>query len=255
MKLWCQKWRFLLRKSYDPSRILLGDFLHILATLSQPEGIPWSISSLIHQSSGFFHGYLFYNAWREQSHKIGETLPGFTNSTDFMVMGMAISASMVLFHWRTIDHCLISSGCWMLHFILRPDEHLGATILQVTLQQDWSTLGMRYGQQGDITSIFINVGHNGITNRELDMFALRKIQLERWWVFSNFVMCEMAGQCHGSAMELISTWLIQVADNICNKYTAFDVCWHNYTITSYLLWNSPSKVILLVHHTIIWQTC
>ena len=77
----------------------------------------------------------------------------------------------------TIDHCLISSGCWMLHFILQPDAHLGATILQVTLHQDWSTLGMRYGQQGDITSIFINVGHNGITNRELDMFALRKIQL------------------------------------------------------------------------------
>ena len=180
MKLWCQKSRLLLRKAYDPSRILLGDFLHILATLSQPEGIPWSISSLIHQSSGFFHRYLFYNAWREQSHKIGETLPGFTNSTAFMVMGMAIYASMVLFHWRTIDHCLISSGCWMLHVILRPDEHLGATILQVTLQQDWSTLGMRYGQQGDITSIFINAGHNGITNRELDMFALRKIQLERW---------------------------------------------------------------------------
>ena len=93
----------------------------------------------------------------------------------------------------------------MLHFILQPDAHLGATVLQVTLHQDWSTLGMRYGQQGDITSIFINVGHNGITNRELDMLALRKIQLERWWVFSNFVMCEMAGQCHGSAMELMST--------------------------------------------------
>ena len=166
-----------------------------------------------------------------------------------------ISASMVLFHWRTIDHCLISSGCWMLHFILRPGAHLGATILQVTLQQDWPTLGMRYGQQGDITSIFTNVGHNGIINRELDMFTLRKIQLKRWWVFSNFVMCEMAGQCHGSAMELISTRLIQVADNICNKYTAFDVCWHNYTITSYLLWNSPSKVILHVHRTVIWQTC
>ena len=87
-------------------------------------------------------------------------------------------------------------------------------------------MGMRCGQQGDVTSILINVGHTGITNRELDMFALRKIQLERWCVFSNFVMCEMADQCHGSAMERISTWLIQVADNICSKYTAFDVCWH-----------------------------
>ena len=175
MKLWCQKWRLLLRKTYDPSRILL-DFLHILATLSQPEGIPWSIStSLIHQSSGFFDGYLFYNAWMGQSHKIGETFPGFTKSTASMVMGMAISASMVLFYWRTIDHWLISFGCWMLHFILRPDANRGATILQVTLHQDWSTVGMRYGQQGDITSIFINVGHNGITNRELDIFALRKI--------------------------------------------------------------------------------
>ena len=139
----------------------------------------------------------------------------------------------------------------LLHFILWPDAYLEATILQITHHQDGSTLGMRYGQQGDVTSIF-NVGHNGITNREPDMFAIRKIQLERWWVFSNFVMCEMAGQCHGSAMELISTWLIQVAHNICSKYTAFDVCLHNYTITSYLLWNSPSKVILHVHHTIKW---
>ena len=89
MKLWCQKWRLLLRKTYNPSRILLGDFLYILATLSQPEGIPWCTSSLIHRSSGFFHGYLFYNAWRGQSHKIGETLPGFTNSTAFMVIDMA----------------------------------------------------------------------------------------------------------------------------------------------------------------------
>ena len=87
MKLWCQKWRLLLRKTYDPSWIMLGDFLHILATLSQPEGIPWSTSSLIHQS-GFFCRYLFYNAWRGQSHKIGEILPGFTISTAFMVMGM-----------------------------------------------------------------------------------------------------------------------------------------------------------------------
>ena len=48
-----------------------------------------------------------------------------------------ISASVVLFHWRfpTINHCLISSGCWMVQFILRPGAHLGATILQVTLHQ------------------------------------------------------------------------------------------------------------------------
>ena len=181
-----------------------------------------------------------------------------------------ISASMVLFHWRLgiPNYWSLFDILWLLnvreeprvgdmflsvllHFLLWPDAHLGDAILQITLHQDWSTRGMRYGQQGDVTSKLINVGHNGITNRELDMFALRKIQLERWWVFSNFVMCEMAGQCYGSAM---STWLIQVADNICNKYTAFHVCWHNY-ITSYLLWNSPSKVILHVHHTLIWQTC
>ena len=215
--------------------------------------IPWSTSSLIHRS-GFFHGYVFYNAWRGRSHKIGETFPEFTNSTAFMVMGMAYFCMDGAFSLK-IDHCLISSGCWMLHFILRPEAHLRATIPQVTLHQDWSTLGMRYGQQGDITNIFTNVGHNGITNRELDMFTRRKIQLERWWVFSNFVMCEMAGQCHESAMELMSTWLIQVDHNICNKYTAFDVCWHNYTIVNYLLWNSHSKVILHVHHPIIWQTC
>ena len=88
MKLWCQKWRLLLRKTYDPRRVLLGDFLHILATLSQPEEIPWSTSSLIRRS-GFFCGYLFCDAWRGQSHKIGETLPWFTNSIAFMVMGMA----------------------------------------------------------------------------------------------------------------------------------------------------------------------
>ena len=151
-----------------------------------------------------------------------------------------------------------------------------------TLHQDWSTLGMRYGQQGDVTSIFINVGHNGITllwrhnghdcvpnhqphrcshnclfgrrskktsklrvtglcvgnspgtgefphkwpvmrkmlpfddvimtNRELDMFAFRKIQLEIL-VFSDFVVCEMAGQCRGSAMELISTLLTTFLTN------------------------------------------
>ena len=34
----------------------------------------------------------------------------------------------------------------LLHFILRLDVHIGATILQITLQQDWSTLGMRYGR-------------------------------------------------------------------------------------------------------------
>ena len=102
-ELWCQKWRLLNRKTYDPSRTLLGDSLHILVILSPPEGIPWSTSSLIHQSSGFFHEHLFYNAWRGQSHKIGETWPGFTNSTAFLVMGMAyfcIAIGSAFFHWR-----------------------------------------------------------------------------------------------------------------------------------------------------------
>ena len=68
----------------------------------------------------------------------------------------------------------------LFYFILRLDAHIGATILQITLQQDWSTLGMKNGRQDDVTSIFINVGHDGITNMELDMFALKKIQLKRW---------------------------------------------------------------------------
>ena len=177
-----------------------------------------------------------------------------------MVMGMAYFCIDGAFHWRLgiPNHWSLFDIIWLLNVALHSTTWCASCshVLQVTLHQDWSTLGMRYGQQGDITCIFINVGHNGIIiNREQDVFALRKTQLERWWVFSNFVMCEMAGQCHGSAMKLISTWLIQVADNICNKYTAFDVCWHNYIITSYLLWNSPSKVILHVHHMFIWQTC
>ena len=119
MKLWCQKWRLLLRKTYDPCWILLGDFLHILATLSQPVGIPWSTSSLIHQP-GFFCGYLFYNAYGGQSHKIGETLPGFTNSTAFMVMGMAYfcidgafslkigNSRPLIIVWYLVAQCCIS---------------------------------------------------------------------------------------------------------------------------------------------------
>ena len=101
-----QKWNcdarnedFFWEKTYNPSRILLWDFLHILVTLSQPEGIPWSTSSLIHWS-GFFYGYLFYNAWRGQLHKIGETLSGFTNSLLSWSWAWPISASMVLYQWR-----------------------------------------------------------------------------------------------------------------------------------------------------------
>ena len=116
IKLWCQKWRLLLRKTYDPSLILLGDFLHILATLSQPEGIPWSTSYLIHRS-GFFHGYPFYNAWRGQAHKIGVTLPGFTNFTAFMVMGMAYFCIDGAFHWRLgiPNHYSLFDIIWLLN--------------------------------------------------------------------------------------------------------------------------------------------
>ena len=79
MKLWCQKWRLFLKKTYDPSWILLGDSLHILAILFQPERIPWSTSSLIKWSSGFFHGHLFYNAWRGQLQYIWWNLITTTN--------------------------------------------------------------------------------------------------------------------------------------------------------------------------------
>ena len=117
-KLWCRKWRLLLRKTYNPSWILLGDSLHILAILSQPEGIPWNTSSLIRRSSGFFHGHIFYNAWRGQSHKIGETWPGFANPTAFLAMGMAyfcFDSAFFIEEWEfpAIDPCLISSVCWM----------------------------------------------------------------------------------------------------------------------------------------------
>ena len=178
-----QKWNcdarneFLLRKTYDPNRILLGDFFYILATLSQPEGIPWSTSSLIHRSSVFFRGYL---------------LPGFTNSTAFMVMAMAYvcidgafslkignSRPLIIAWYHLVAECCIS-----FHDLMR-------------------ILEPRFFRQPCIKT--------GLP-----------------WVW--------------------------VAD-ISNKYTAFDVCWHNYTITSYLFRNSPSKVILHVHHTIIWQTC
>ena len=99
MKLWCQKWRLLLRKTYDPSRILLGDFLNILATLSQPEGIPWSTLSLIHRS-GFFCGYLFYNAWRDSRIKLMKPCQDLQTPLLSWSWAWPISASMVLFHWR-----------------------------------------------------------------------------------------------------------------------------------------------------------
>ena len=130
---------------------------------------PMRSSFFIHWSSGFFRGHLFYNGWRGQSHKIGETWPEFTNSTAFSVMGMAcfciaIDGGFFIEDWEfpIVEPCFISSGCWMweknpgweiykflsvpLHFILWPDAHLGASVHQIILQQDWSTLGMRYGR-------------------------------------------------------------------------------------------------------------
>ena len=122
MKLWCQRWRLLFRKTYDPSLILLGDSLHILAILSQPEGIPWSTSSLIHRLSGFFHGHLFYNAWRGQSHKIGETWPGFTNSTPFFVMGMAHFCIAIdgAFSWKIGSSQPLFNIFWSLNVRVEP---------------------------------------------------------------------------------------------------------------------------------------
>ena len=118
MELWCQKLRLLLRKTHDPSRILLWDFLHILAILFQPERISLSISSLIHRSSGFFHEHLFYNAWRGQLQCIWWNLARIYQLHCLLGHGHGLFLHrwcLFIEDWEfpTIDLCLISSGCWM----------------------------------------------------------------------------------------------------------------------------------------------
>ena len=113
-----------------------------------------------------------------------------------------ISASMVLFHWRLgiPNHWSLFDIIWLLNVAFHSK----------TWWASWS-----HDSSGNPVLRRVYPGYEvwiaGWYHQHIHQCGTQwhnqygagyvRPQEERWWVFSNLVMCEMAGQCHGSVME------------------------------------------------------